>query len=346
MLARPRQALDALNISALDLFASALGAFMLLAVSFFPYYLRAPALEQETEGARAELAAVARALREAETARADARQTKAAAARAAAEAQERLNQVQAELAAVEAAAPPVPATVEAPPRPAEQAVPGPRRSLLAITDLDLVFVMDTTGSMRDELQDLQANLVGIIQVLQRLAPSLQIGFVAYRDRGDAYVVRGTQLSALDAGDAEILRFVRGLEARGGGDIPERVDEALAAAFSMAWRANAQGRVIVIGDAPAHPADVERALSLAAQFRRSAPSDRYPRAVAAIYTGAGAGVGAGPGPGGGASAGAYGARRFFERLAEAGGGEFSVHQGQMIESVLLAVLTDPAGPASR
>ena len=81
MLTRPRQPLDALSISALDLFASALGAFMLLAVSFFPYYLRAPALELAQEGARAELAAAAQALKEAETASADAEAKKAGAER-------------------------------------------------------------------------------------------------------------------------------------------------------------------------------------------------------------------------------------------------------------------------
>lgn len=335
MLARPRQALDALNISALDLFASALGAFMLLAVSFFPYYLRAPALERERQGARAELSAAAQALREAEESSADARQVKATAEQTLAQAQQRLDRAQAALAALAAeSAAAATAAVEAPARPVETVVPGPRRSLLAISDLDLVFVMDTTGSMRDELQDLQANLVGIVQVLQRLAPSLRIGFVAFRDRGDAYVVRGTQLSSMDAGDAEILGFVRGLQAQGGGDTPERVDEALAAATSMAWRSNAQGRIIVIGDAPPRPADLERTLSLAAQFRRSAPAGDRERAIAAIYTGAGAER-------------SPLAQRFFERLAEAGGGEFSVHQGQMIESVLLAVLAAPAaGGAGR
>ncbi len=330
MLVRPRQALDALSISALDLFASALGAFMLLAVSFFPYYLRAPALEEETEGARAELTAAAQALREAEAATADADQAKSESENAAAEARQRLKRAEAALAAHLAVTAPVPTVVETPANVVEQPVPGPRRSLLAITDLDLVFVMDTTGSMRDELQDLQANLVGIIQVLQRLAPTLRIGFVAYRDRGDAYVVRGTQLAPLDSGDTEILSFVRRLSADGGGDEPERVDEALAAATSMPWRNDAQGRIIVIGDAPAHPADIERTLSMAARFRLSAPGGRYPRAVAAIYTGT--------------EPGATVARRFFERLAEAGGGEFSVHKGQMIESVLLAVLAEP--PAAR
>lgn len=323
MLARPRQPLDALSISALDLFASALGAFMLLAVSFFPYYLRAPALERAQEGARAELAAAAEALRQAEAAAADADARKAEAAQALAQAETRLARAQAVLAALPEAAP---AEVEAPAAAVERPAPTSRRGLLSITDLDLVFVMDTTGSMRDELEDLQANLVAIIQVLQRLAPTLRIGFVAYRDRTDAYVVRGSPLAPLPPGeDAEILGFVRELNAAGGGDTPERVDEAVAAAVSMPWRTNAQGRIIVIGDAPAHPADVERTMSLAAQYRLSAPGPRFPRALASIYTGDQPPV-----------------RAFFERLAKAGGGDFSVHRGQMIESVLLAVLAEPAG----
>jgi hypothetical protein len=328
MLARPRQPLDALSISALDLFASALGAFMLLAVSFFPYYLRAPAQERDQEGARAELAAAAQALTQAETATADAEAKKSEAAQALAQAQARLSRAQAAVAALPEAEP---AEVEAPAAAAVQRpAPSPGRGLLAITDLDLVFVMDTTGSMRDELEDLQANLVAIIQVLQRLAPTLRIGFVAYRDRSDAYVVRGTPLAALQPGeDAEILGFVRQLSAAGGGDTPERVDEAVAAAVSMPWRTNAQGRIIVIGDAPAHPPDVERTMSLAAQFRLSSPGPNFPRALAAIYTGDQPPVGA-----------------FFERLARAGGGDFSVHRGQMIESVLLAVLAEPGGGSGR
>jgi von Willebrand factor type A domain len=321
MLVRPRQPLDALSISALDLFASALGAFMLLAVSFFPYYLRAPALERDQEGARAELSAAAQALRQAETASADAEAKKAQAEQALAQARERLVRAQAAVAVRPEAAP---AEAEAPAVAVERPVPGPRRGLLAITDLDLVFVMDTTGSMRDELEDLQANLVAIIQVLQRLAPTLRIGFVAYRDRGDAYVVRGSPLATLEAGDAaEILGFVRELTAVGGGDTPERVDEAVAAAVSMPWRTDAQARIIVIGDAPAHPSDMERTMSLAAQFRLSAPNDRFPRALAAIYTGNQPPV-----------------KAFFERLARAGGGDLFVHRGQMIESVLLAVLAEP------
>ena len=54
---------------------------------------------------------------------------------------------------------------------------GREAARLFIVDLDLVFVMDTTGSMRSELADIQVSLLGIIRVLHRLAPSLSVGFV-------------------------------------------------------------------------------------------------------------------------------------------------------------------------
>ena len=182
--------------------------------------------------------------------------------------------------------------------------------------------MDTTGSMGPELADLQANLVGIIRVLSRLASSLRIGFVAFKDRGDAYLTRVYPLERMnDAHVDELLNFVRGLRAQGGGDDPEPVDEALKAALAMPWRADAQGRIIVIGDAPVHPhRHARRRSTLAAQFRRSSPGKQAPRTVSAIYTGESLAL-----------------RPFFEQLATAGGGDLSVHQGQMIESVLLSVL---------
>ncbi len=87
---------------------------------------------------------------------------------------------------------------------------------------------------------------------------------------------------------------------------------------MPWRADAQGRIVVIGDAPAHHAG--QALSLAEQFHGSSPGPRAPRTVSAIYTGDSPAL-----------------RHFLRTPGAAGGGDFSDHQGQMIESVLLSVL---------
>jgi multidrug efflux pump subunit AcrA (membrane-fusion protein) len=327
VLARRRQALETLTISALDLFASSLGVFVLMAILLFPFYLREPSVEAELLGARAELSAAGRSLTEAEREAADTERRSAEAAAAVAEAQERLARAEAdaadaaeELSDAEAAARVTPA-----PEPVRGST-GRREGKLSINDLDLVFVMDTTGSMRGELRDLQASLLGVIRILARLAPTLQVGFVAYRDRGETYVTRAFLLSPMDEANArDLVAFVGKLDAEAGGDDPEAVDEALRVAVDMPWRADAQGRIVVIGDAPARTPDWQRTFDMAAGFRRSSPGPAAPRGVSAIF--------AGDDPG---------AEAFFERLAEAGGGEFTPHQGQMIESVLLSVLRKDDG----
>jgi len=324
VLVRRRQAMEVLSISALDIFASALGVFILISILMFPYYLKQPSLAIEQAGASAELSAAGHAIVEAEQAVADAHDRKLSAEAALEDALDRMRQ--AELAAASAvhdlAQAEAKATSPAPRD--ERKSTGQQTVNLSITDLDLVFVMDTTGSMRDELRDLQANLVGVIRILHRLAASLRVGFVAYKDRKDAYVTRVFPLSLMEGVLFQrIVDFVQEIEAKGGGDVPEPVDVALEAAVDMRWRSEAQGRIIVIGDATVHATNRTRTLELAERFRRSSPGSKWPRSVSTIYTGKGPG-----------------ARAFFQSLAKAGGGDFSIHQGQMIESVLLSVLPDP------
>jgi von Willebrand factor type A domain len=308
--------MEMLTISALDIFASALGVFMLVSILLFPNYLKQPSIEAEQAGARAELAAAADDVVHARQAVADALQERAAAETTLAEARARLTE--AEALTARAAQEPEPQEVGAPAAPETK---GEQKIRIAIADLDLVFVMDTTGSMRHELADLQANLIGIIRVLSRLSSSLRIGFVAFKDRGEPYLTKVYPLERMnDAHAAELVNFVNGLRAQGGGDDPEPVDEALKVALALPWRADAQGRIIVIGDAPARQQG--QAFGLAEQFRGSTVGAGAPRTVSAIYTG-----------------NSFAFRPFFERLATAGGGDLSDHQGQMIESVLLSVLKD-------
>ena len=186
--------------------------------------------------------------------------------------------------------------------------------------------MDTTGSMRQEIADIQANLMGIVRVLHRLAPSLSVGFVAFRDRGEEYVTRAFPLSPMSGANLpRIQAFVEALSARGGDDHPESVGVALSEAVAMNWRNDAQGRIIVIGDAPDRPNELAGIFALARQFQSSAPSEELPRAVSAIFT----------------QSRRPGGREFYRDLAAAGGGDYVDHQGQMMESVLLSVL-DPNG----
>jgi hypothetical protein len=208
------------------------------------------------------------------------------------------------------------------------APPAPKQENFVIPDTDIVFVMDTTGSMGEELHDMQANLIGIIQVLHKLAPTLNAGFVGFKDYGDDYFTRAYALTPMNGANIQGLRgFVERLKAGGGGDKPEPVMAAMKEGLRMGWRPNADARLIVVGDAPSHRGDWQEAFELAAQF--SAPrADGHTRTVSAIYTGEPDDEGA----------------DFYRRLAQAGRGDFVLHGGQMIESVLLSVLDQGMGGA--
>jgi hypothetical protein len=312
VLTRRRGMLEIISVSALDLFASALGAFMLRTLVMMPFWLKRPSLEQAREGAEAKLAAVARA------AESTARELAEARAEAETADQGLAHAESAHAAALQHAASAAARTGAAHATPVS---PPSRAGVIRIGDLDVVFVMDTTGSMRPALEEVQASLLGIVRVLGRLSPRLRVGFVAYRDRGEAYLTRETPLLSLDRANTTVLvDFVRRLRAQGGGDRPEALAGALGVALAMRWRSDAAGRITVIGDAPAHPAEAEAALDLARRFTGSASGATVSRRVSTIL------IDDDPE-----------ATGFFARLATAGNGEASRYQGQMIETVLLSIL---------
>jgi Mg-chelatase subunit ChlD len=304
-----RSSFEFLSMSTLDLFASILGTFVLITFVLLPYYLRQPSLERDVAQAEAETSSQAAELRLY-------REKLSATQAARSEAERTLAAAQDRLAAATALAAAQPS-----PQDDKKPAPSPLPTPFAIRDLDLVFVIDTTGSMRHELADMQANLIGAINILNRLSSSLRIGVVAYKDRGEIYVTRDFPLEPMASAHVkQILDFVRGLEASGGGDDPEPVDLALKVAIDMPWRADAQGRIVVIGDALAR--DRQAALALATQFRNTTRQAELPRVISTIY--------AGDEPS---------SARFFEQMATAGGGEYSINQGHIIESVLLSIIPE-------
>ena len=186
-------------------------------------------------------------------------------------------------------------------------------------ELDLVFVLDTTASMKRDLGEMQADLLSSVRLLRRMLPSLNVGFVAFRDRKDDYLTRAFQLSPMTEDNQRRLQiFVQRLKAAGGGDVPEAVDEALGVAEAMAWRPTAMGQIVVIGDAPPPRQARHRALAVAHRFCAEAGEIR--RSVSAVY---------------------IGKRRhglsFYKRLATSGGGRFTAEPSTLIENVLLSVL---------
>jgi Mg-chelatase subunit ChlD len=119
--------------------------------------------------------------------------------------------------------------------------------------VELVFVLDTTGSMGALLEGAKKKIWSIASEIARGKPSprLKIGLVAYRDKGDVYVTKVTDLSEdLDRIYAELLAF----RAEGGGDIPENVRQGLHDALTkITWSKDRSTLRILflVGDAPPH-----------------------------------------------------------------------------------------------
>lgn len=135
--------------------------------------------------------------------------------------------------------------------------------------IDIAFVVDATGSMGDEIQYLQAELRDVIaKVKDSLASStIHLGSVFYRDAGDEYVTRKTNLSP---NISQTIDFIRRQKADGGGDFPEAVDKALAVALNdLSWTPQAKARLLfLILDAPPHE-DPQVLASLQQSIRKAA-----------------------------------------------------------------------------
>jgi len=119
--------------------------------------------------------------------------------------------------------------------------------------VDVVFVLDTTGSMSGLIQTAKEKIWSIATTMASAQPTpeIRIGLVAYRDRGDQYVSKLVDLSAdLDSVYAALMDF----QADGGGDTPESVNKALFdAVHGMSWSQGDQAyqAIFLIGDAPPH-----------------------------------------------------------------------------------------------
>jgi hypothetical protein len=125
----------------------------------------------------------------------------------------------------------------------------------AHTDLDVQLVLDTTGSMGDELAYLQSEFDAIAKQLRSRFPNVtpRWSLVVYRDHGDEYLTRTFDFTT----DTQKFRNDLGAQsAAGGGDTPEAVVEGLGAGMKQTWRTTNDVAKIAfwVADAPAHPGE--------------------------------------------------------------------------------------------
>ncbi len=118
----------------------------------------------------------------------------------------------------------------------------------AKTGLQVSFIIDTTGSMGDELAYLQKDFASIAEDAGVDGVSYSVNF--YRDDGDDYVTKCNPFTSdVDA----VKSLLKDEYCAGGGDTPEAVDQILKAAITdnTDWADDCEKIAFLIFDAPPH-----------------------------------------------------------------------------------------------
>jgi len=126
------------------------------------------------------------------------------------------------------------------------------RQLKDRTPLDIVFILDTTGSMGEEIERLKATIQLIHLNLSSLStkPLLRFGLVLYKDEGDEEYV--TSIVHLTEDLDKFQNELNSVEAYGGGDTPEDLQAALEDSMKkIRWNTDGIRLAYIITDAPPH-----------------------------------------------------------------------------------------------
>ena len=138
------------------------------------------------------------------------------------------------------------------------------------TGLDIVICFDSTGSMGGEIDQVKRQIERIGQTLVTLIPKTRISLCTFRDKEDEYVVKGLPLSS---SIQEISSYLTRIQASGGGDTPEAVDDGLYWATSQnQFRPAARKVILLFGDAPPHREKLQRCLQIASRFSAGGKGD--------------------------------------------------------------------------
>ena len=135
--------------------------------------------------------------------------------------------------------------------------------------LDVHFLIDTTGSMGDEIDRLKDSVRSVSERISALPgeADLRLGMTVYRDRGDLFVTRTFDFTSSVDIFKTALAEVR---ADGGGDTPEDLNAGLhEAVTSPSWRGDDTVKLVfLIADAPPH-LDYQGGADYAADVRAAA-----------------------------------------------------------------------------
>jgi hypothetical protein len=132
--------------------------------------------------------------------------------------------------------------------------------------VEVAFILDSTGSMSEEIDGVKETLDTVARGIGGGA-TIRVGLVEYKDQGDVFVTKAYPFTT------DLVAFrkqVDSIHASGGGDTPEDVNAGLAAALQeLKWTSDSAARVaFLIADAPPH-LDYPQTVSYTTSAKRAA-----------------------------------------------------------------------------
>ena len=122
--------------------------------------------------------------------------------------------------------------------------------------LEIMFVIDTTGSMGDEIRYLISEIDDVVGKVKADNPTSEVtlAIMVYRDEGDDYI---TKYSEFTTDIAKQQNFLSKQSAGGGGDYEEAVQIAMDDAVNKKWQSEESTKLLFhVADAPAHDEHVK------------------------------------------------------------------------------------------
>lgn len=122
---------------------------------------------------------------------------------------------------------------------------------MATLNVDVVFVLDCTASMKPWIRLAKEQLLNIFADVKKTYPEsdIRVGFVGYRDVCDR--PQEFEFAALTHDHESVVNSLACTSAFGGGDICENVAGGIRKLNNMKWRDNANKLAFHVADAPAH-----------------------------------------------------------------------------------------------
>jgi hypothetical protein len=124
-----------------------------------------------------------------------------------------------------------------------------------LDDLDVAFIVDTTGSMGPFIDTARQHMVAMLRRLtsdSATAIELRTGIVEYRDHPPQEMSFVTRVYGFTNKLADVQKVISGLKPDGGGDAPEAaLDGIVSSCRSLEWRPHSRRMAILIGDARPH-----------------------------------------------------------------------------------------------